>query len=156
MRVRTKQGDADNPDNKPIEQGDIEEAIAANIYEGVNRNITDATTFSIIFTPAGKLVIHNVRVRNKDGEGDSPSYDNYSLDDIFNKKVKVDNGIGMFYQDDYAQAGLGKEPSRNNFVIYDKRLFQKMNAAERYDYLKNQFERININAYTGKIISTDF
>jgi hypothetical protein len=117
--------------------------------------LNNATAFSIIFSPSGKLVIHDVRVRNKDGEGDSPSFPNLSKDDIFNKRAKVDAGIGMFYQDDYGTLGLGRELSRRSFIIYDRLEFKRAYDRGRpfSDYLvKLVPEMIYINPYTGIMI----
>jgi len=123
--------------------------------------LTDTTTFSIIFSPSGKLVIHRVQVRNKNGKTD-----NSSNDDIFNRKNNVDAGTGMFYQDDYFGAnlypniglGLGPEPSRHSFIIYDTKEFKKayLNSQAWSEYLsKIAAERIYINAYMGTIIERD-
>ena len=124
-----------------------------------DRNLTDTTTFSIIFSPAGKLVIHEVRVRNRDGC--TPSI-NSSLDDVFNTLVNVTdpvNPVGMFIQDDYwgvstyADLGLGPESSRNNFVIYETDKFK--DAYKRgvpYSEYLNQLDVIYTNPYTGTII----
>jgi len=113
--------------------------------------LTDKTTFSIIFTPAGKLVIREVRVRNKDGQGDSPFYGD-SLDEIFNKKAKVDAGRAMFYQDDYVADGYKKELSVTNFIIYNKNDFSRVNENSRWtDYLRH-LKVFYINSYTGTII----
>ncbi|MBN2595082.1 MAG: hypothetical protein JXA81_16375 [Sedimentisphaerales bacterium] len=140
------------------------------------REVSDITTFSIIFSPGGKLVIHGVRARNKDGFVDSPSNTNISYDDIFNKKVQVDQkfngfdrnavppGAGKFYQDDYYDAvwpglSLGPEPSRNGFVIvYEKDKFEQALANGRAwsDYLATTVsDRIYINSYTGTMILPD-
>jgi len=128
------------------------------------REITDATTFSIIFSPSGKLVIHGVRVRNRDGYVDSAANIDVSMDDIFNKKPQVDNRIGTFYQDDYygvgwspyPDLGLGPEPSRRSFVVFET---EKLNRAYKKglawsEYLVKQ-NRLHINSYTGTIISPD-
>ncbi|MBW8041126.1 MAG: type II secretion system protein [Planctomycetes bacterium] len=117
--------------------------------------LRDTTAFSIIFSPSGKLVIHNVRVRNRDGEGDSPSFPDLSRDDIFNKSAKVNAGIAMFYQDDYANLGLGQEESRRGFIIYDrlkfKRAYQQGQAYSGYLW-KLIPDAIYINPYTGTMI----
>jgi len=113
--------------------------------------LTDTETFSVIFSPAGKMVIHGVRVRNKDGKTDDTSNDG-----VFNIQNNVDAGIGMFYQDDYPGLGLGPEGSRSNLVVCDrfelKRAFDSGRAWS--DYLV-KLEPIYINAYTGTMISTD-
>ncbi|MFB0524028.1 MAG: Tfp pilus assembly protein FimT/FimU, partial [Phycisphaerae bacterium] len=66
-----------------------------------DRELTDTTTFSIIFSPSGKLVVHGIRVRNRDGYPDTSVNTFVSNDDVFNKKAQVDAAVGMFYQDDY-------------------------------------------------------
>jgi type II secretory pathway pseudopilin PulG len=139
------------------------------------RELSDTTTFSIIFSPSGKLVIHGIRVRNKDGFVDSMSDTNISYDDVFNKKQQVDQkyngynetaippGAGMFYQDDYFDAtwpnlSLGPEPSRNSFVICEKDKFKKAydNGRAWTDYLSQVAPgRIYINSYTGTMILPD-
>lgn len=106
--------------------------------------VNDTTTFSIIFSPSGKLLIHDVQTRNRDGAtGDS------SKDDIFNTSTNVVNGIGMFVQDS------GKEPSRNSFIIYDTEKFKKTDLSLRWTgYLRN-LTPVYVNPYTGTIIGRD-
>ncbi|MHC4440826.1 MAG: hypothetical protein ACYS3S_26045 [Planctomycetota bacterium] len=138
--------------------------------------VSDMTTFSIIFSPRGKLVIHGVRVRNKDGFVDSANNTDISYDEVFNKKQQVDQkyngfdrtavppGAGMFYQDDYYGAAwpslsMGPEPSRHSFVIvYERDKFEQAIANGRAwsDYLAQTApERIYINSYTGTMILPD-
>jgi type II secretory pathway pseudopilin PulG len=93
--------------------------------------LSDATTFSIVFAPSGKLIVHEVRVRNRQGvyrPNNSPGSLQTATDDVFNS---VDNIClyrqGMFLQDDYSRRngadnvefGLGRETSRTGFVIYE-------------------------------------
>jgi len=116
--------------------------------------LRDTTTFSIVFAPNGRLVTHGVRVRNRHG-----ATDDASSDDIFNTITNVDSGTGMFYQDDYftdpTNFGLGPEPSRRAFVIYDKKRLDNVNQSSRWsDYLV-ELVPIYINAYTGTMISVD-
>jgi len=121
---------------------------------------TDVTSFSIIFSPSGKLVFHRVRVRNKDGKtiDGADSYDN-----VFNKISQIEAGYGMFLQDDYyagyggatkINLGLGPELSRNSFLIYDTKKFNQAykNGNPYFGYLK-QLNQIYINPYTGTIIN---
>ncbi|MFQ6034834.1 MAG: hypothetical protein ACE5NM_03175 [Sedimentisphaerales bacterium] len=119
--------------------------------------LQDTTSFSVIFSPSGKLVIHNVRVRNRDGYPDTASNTDVSSDDVFNKKAQVDAGLAMFYQDDYADLGLGTEASRSSFVVYEKekfiRAFNRKRAWSEY-LVKLVPETIYINPYTGTIISS--
>jgi prepilin-type N-terminal cleavage/methylation domain-containing protein len=154
---------AQYPDSPAKQERLDDSTLSDNYKDGLINNVglTDVTTFSIIFSPAGKLVIHGVCVRNRNGEQDTPANAaNTSDDDVFNKKGDVDNGIGMFYQDDYwgngtnPDLGLGPEPSRSNFVIYDKTEFGKVNINSRWtDYLSRlASEVVYINPYTGTII----
>lgn len=97
------------------------------------------TAFSIVFSPSGKLVIHDVRVRNRDGEKDGTG-----LDDIFNTEVKVQSRIAMFIQDakDNEPGILRQEPSQSRFIIFSKTE-------------TNKSEVIYINPYMGTMISKD-
>ena len=159
---------AQNTDYEQIEVSYLDDSNPANIgFDGRNIYITDTTTFSVIFSPAGKLVIHGVQVVNRDGITDYTSYPEISFDDVFNKIAQVDArfngadlyslpepGAGMFYQDDYADLGLGAEFSRNGFVIYDRTDFYNINnAQEKYDYLM-KLKPVFINPYTGTIINS--
>jgi hypothetical protein len=123
--------------------------------------LTDTTSFSIIFSPSGKMVIHRVEISNRDGFR-QPTSPNNSRDDIFNSPVNITaNNIGTFVQDDYFSGslpdlGLGPELSRNSFIIYDRTIFEKLNPNSRYtDYLQDfvtNNKEIHINPYTGTMI----
>jgi len=118
--------------------------------------LRDTTTFSVIFSRSGKLLMHEVRIRNRNGRRDSSP--TASPDDVFNKKAQVDAGVGMFYQDDYLPMGLGPEYSRNRFIIYDRDKFARAYKAGKAwsDYLAAlTAETIYLNPYTGTIISKD-
>ena len=122
--------------------------------------VNATSTFSIIFSPSGKIVTHVVTVRNRDGvptpdNSDSRSY-KHSMDDIFNSPTNITNyQIGMFAQDDYAGGGYGSEFSRNNFIIYDTKKFKQVPYNNRWDgYLKQIAQKpVYINPYTGTIIN---
>ena len=73
--------------------------------------------------------------------------------DVFNKKAEVDAGVGMFYQDDYADEGFGQESSRNTFVIYDQKEFQSIDSASRWSGYLQHLEVLYVNPYTGEIIN---
>jgi hypothetical protein len=127
-----------------------------------NINLIDTTSFSIIFSPSGKLVLHRVRVRNRDGyTATAPS--SYSDDDVFNRISQIEAGYGMFLQDDYFAAfqgtpqvpecGLGPEMSRNSFVIYDTRKFkQEYKKGTPYSGYLNQLKPVYVSPYSGTII----
>ncbi len=121
--------------------------------------VRDTTSFSIVFSPSGKLVIHNVRVINRDGAPKWPGLLDNSQDDIFNTQSKVTdpaNPVGMFIQDEQAD-GLQREPSRNRFIIYETEKFRQAHSKGRAwtDYLSRAAVEgmICINPYTGTIIN---
>jgi hypothetical protein len=119
--------------------------------EFTNMNILrDATTFSIVFSPSGKLIIHYVHIRNRDGETN-----NDSQDDIFNTKANVEfYQIAMFHQDDYQNIGFTQEQSRSNFIIYETKILKQTNINSRWtDYLQRLSQKpVYINPYTGTIV----
>jgi type II secretory pathway pseudopilin PulG len=110
--------------------------------------LRDTTTFSIVFSPSGKLVIHDVRVRNRDGKTNDSS-----ADDVFNTMNNVVSGIAMFIQDDYPLNGLDEESSRNSFVIYDTKKLKQTAANLRWTNYLSLLNRFYINPYTGTIIN---
>jgi type II secretory pathway pseudopilin PulG len=122
--------------------------------------VSDTTAFSIVFSPSGKLVIHDVRVRNRNGMPIYyPSFADNSLDDVFNTRTRITdtvNPTGMFLQDDYSTLGLTQEQSRNGFIIYETKRFKQAynngNAYSGYLYPLSQ-KPVYINPYTGTIIN---
>lgn len=125
-------------------------AIVGDDYINTDNELADTTTFSILFSPSGKLVIHDLWVLNRDGyEEGGPDSD----DDIFNKDEVVVSGNAMFYQDEYPDLGLGRENSRNNFTIYEQKEFKRAyeNGQAWSGYLQN-LQPFYINAYMGTII----
>jgi type II secretory pathway pseudopilin PulG len=165
LRIRTNLSDASNsvdmsipvylPDGITINDA----ASDLNIDSGTNgtdpRKVLDTTTFSMIFSKEGRLVTHDVRVRNRQGNTAS---DGPSTDDIFNIQTAVDAGAAekppkrMFYQDDYAALGLGQEPSRNAFVIYDKKKFKAVPAAKRWSLYLHSLPLDYVNPSTGELV----
>jgi prepilin-type N-terminal cleavage/methylation domain-containing protein len=132
--------------------------ISANAQIDAPEEVNDTTAFSIVFSPSGKLVIHDVRVRNRDGDTAGTETAIRSRDDVFNTIRKITdpvNPVGMFLQDDYPSLGLGQEVSRNSFVIYDTKKFKQVPYNNRWDgYLKQIAQKpVYINPYTGTIIT---
>jgi len=163
LMARTNHGmlstDAADILDEPLKVGYLGDTNPLNLGpDGKNKYVTDTSSFSIVFSPAGKLIVRNVRLRNRDGiyqPDNSLGSDKVSMDGIFNSPANIqNNGVGMFIQDDYAQLGLGAELSRKSFVIYDGIQFDKLNAQRRFDYLRSQ-EFIYINPYTGTMILPD-
>jgi len=136
------------------------------------RELSDATTFSIVFSPAGKLIVHNVRVRNQEGKrrpDNSQGAANTSLDDVFNSVENICRlGQGMFIQDDYSRwnpngtdnldYGLGEEPSGTSFVIYEVarlRAAYGMKLAWSAYLSELAAKAFYVSPYTGNLISSE-
>jgi hypothetical protein len=158
LRVRTDHRDnqwgAEESDDEAITMDYLDDTIAENIQiSGTNRNIQDSSTFSIVFSPSGKIVIHDVRVRNRDGIYRPNPLTKITKDDVFNgSEVVISHKNALLIQDDYANLGLGQEPSRRSFVIYDKNRFsQLLTAQQRYDYLMS-LDVVYLNPHTGHMI----
>ncbi len=120
------------------------------------QELAEATTFSIVFSKSGKLVTHQVWVRNRHGRTPISESVLISNDDVFNTYTKITRPsvpYGMFIQDDYWAVGFGPENSRNHFIIYDKRAFAAVDTDSRWtDYL-SVLEVLYVNSYTGEIIN---
>jgi prepilin-type N-terminal cleavage/methylation domain-containing protein len=158
--VRVNHGDsataAEDISDEPIIADYLDDRNPLNLGpDGKNRNITDISAFSVIFSPAGRLVMREVRIRNRQGiyQPDNGILNKVSRDDVFNSLVNIQSyKMGMFVQDDYADYGLGAETSRSCFVIYDKMRFDELDAQDKFEYLNKQ-EVIYINPYMGTMIS---
>lgn len=128
-----------------------------------DHELSDMTTFSIVFTPTGNVVIYGLRVSNRHGIRDVSSHAGKTSDDpVFNKKEEVENPLhsAMFLQDDYfadnnqTELGIGPENSRTALVIYNKELFQQAFAQKRAwtGYLMN-LPRFHVGRNTGTLFA---
>ncbi len=135
--------------------------------------LNDALTFSIIFSPSGKLVVREVRVRNRDGyvlPSNESGSSKVSLDQVFNSAVNITTyGRGMFLQDDYsvrnpspgnaADYGLGKEMSRTGFVVYDRQRFadsfRRRVAWSEYLSKLSGDEVVYVSPHTGTLVLSE-
>ncbi len=140
--------------------------------------LNDATTFSIVFAPSGRLVVHEVRVRNREGvyrPDNAPGSTKTSYDDIFNSIENICRyKRGMFIQDDYpagnppfasatqrGELGLGREDSVTSFFLYDVVTLRTMlgkSDGPVYDVVKYlralwMDKSVFVNSYTGDLIS---
>ncbi len=152
--------------NVRIKYGDTNDLSGSRDANDVNVNsdnlinddfeLNDILAFSIIFSPNGKLVTRKVQVRNKNGKCRAINEQLSGYDDIFNSTQNiVTNKLGIFAQDDYAPAGLGKEYSKKKFVICDKaELIKYYKKGEAYSkYLEELSENpCRVNPFSGAII----
>jgi prepilin-type N-terminal cleavage/methylation domain-containing protein len=140
-RGRAPNDDCGNtPDANALLATDLDDSNPANLDpNNNNRNITDTSTFSIVFSPAGKLVSEKLRCGGQD--------------DVFDTIPNIIGGAaGRFAVDDEEIYGIGVEMSRNKFILYDRDKFRKMTTGQqRFDYL-NRLDVRYINPYTGEII----
>jgi hypothetical protein len=162
LMVRINHGthwtDAEDLLDEPIKVAHLDDTNPQNFgLDRKNIYLTDTSSFSIVFSPSGKLIMRDVRVRNRDGiyQPNNGLSGKVSMDSIFNSPDNITTyGVGMFVQDDYAELGLGAELGRNRFIIYDKIRFDKLAPNGKFNYL-NSLELNYINPYTGTIISAN-
>lgn len=118
----------------------------------------DVTTFSMIFSPQGHLVVYGVRVRNNTGKMDSDT--SVSEDDVFNTLGQVQAGVAQFCQDDYFDEdgssvidGVGPEAGRRSLVIYTRAPFvDAFNRGAAWTGYLHTLQRRYVNRYTGALI----
>jgi type II secretory pathway pseudopilin PulG len=130
--------------------------------------LSNATTFSIIFSPSGKVIVHPVRVRNRNGiyrPNNAAGPLQTSNDDIFNSIENICGARrGMFLQDDYPwkgtagtlEMGLDEENSRTGFVIYELDSLRAAYTSQTpwSGYLSRLVpEMLYVSPYTGNLIA---
>jgi Tfp pilus assembly protein PilE len=163
LRIRENYSSETDPDydeitdNELQDSGNLISGSYNNKLDGINKYIFDSTTFTIVFSPSGKVIIREARMRNRDGITYPDNFDgsvsNDSWDNVFNSEKNVlGESSGKFIQDYYAKYGLGNEYSRRYFVIYDKDKFKQMDGDEREYYLFDELEPIYINPYSGELV----
>jgi hypothetical protein len=120
--------------------------------------LAECATFSIVFSPTGRLVLHEVRVRQRHPDFIVATVD--AFDEIFNHQNRFFAGDSMFMQDDYFVAGspfrYGPEMSRNCFVIYDKKRLEAIPPTTRWtDYFQQlaRLEKVYVNPHTGELVN---
>lgn len=118
------------------------------------KEFIDTTAFSIVFSPQGKVIVHQIRVFNRNGKTNDSSYDHiFNIADIVEGNV-IDKEA-MFYQDDSSVDGLQQEKSRRSFVIYNKNEFKQIDDGNRWDGYLKDLDLIYINPYSGELIKRD-
>jgi len=139
---------------KPIALPEDAGVLVGGVYSDAGLTVvkdwTNANTFSVVFDKTGKLVIHPVRVRNKDGKIDTSNPQ--SLDAVFNTQTQVNAGKAMFYQDDYPDAGYGQEDSVNGLRIYDKKAMAEVPSNQRWSGYLGRLSPVMVSPYTGELI----
>ncbi len=104
--------------------------------------VLDKTTFSIVFSPSGKMVVHLVRVAS-----------NNVKDMVFDQ---MPHQYAMFQEDSDGTPPYKQEPSRRMFLIYDAREFRRAyNDGRPCTGYLGGLTPLYINPYTGTIISQE-
>jgi prepilin-type N-terminal cleavage/methylation domain-containing protein len=107
----------------------------------VANDIFDNTTFTIIFSPSGNLVIRPVVHVLREG----------TTDEVFN-----DPSVNPMFQDDYENESPYKsEQSQRSFIIYDKTEFKRAyEQGTPYSGYLQSVAPVYINPYTGTLINS--
>ncbi len=159
LKVRSDHANIDpDPANPEVDVTDaiLDNTFPANMLDGKNINFTDATTFSIIFSPQGMLAMQPVLIWPKQP---LPSNQTNDLkDSVFNNYNNVydddPENPAMFLMDAYPDRGLGQEKSRQQFVIFNKEDYDSAPVGSKYsEYIEN-LEPLYVSPYTGRIINT--
>lgn len=123
--------------------------------------LTNACTFSVVFSPAGKMSVHLVRIRNKDGKTNNDSVPVPSNDTVFNIYDAIqDKWFGKFIQDDYPalqmpenpDLGLAEENSVTGFFLYSKGDFSQIRSNQRFTAYFKRLKSEYISPYTGELM----
>jgi len=146
-----------NSQNRITVQGEYE--IDADDQVDSLAELTDVMTFSLVFSPSGKLVVLNgVRVWNRQGRTRSSAAQ--SPDAVFNSQTQVMEKpvLAMLYQDDYPELGLGPESSRKSFVVCERSALRGAYEQRQVwtDCLQYRVaDRTFVSPYTGKLILSE-
>ena len=107
-----------------------------------DRMFVDATTFTILFSPAGKLVHHTLRV--------SYNPDNNLSRDVF--YIAASDSL-LTHDDSWVIDGYQTEFSRKWFVIYNVETLAKVSPTVRWTGYLSTLERVFVNPHSGEIIN---
>jgi len=130
------------PIKLPESLGVVANGFDLNAIKNDEEATRNATTFSVVFSPSGRLVLHKVRVSSSD-----------TVVDVFNTQAAVSAGNAMFYEDEDGVSGLNEELSVNGFVIFDRKAFKQ--AHDESKPYSGLLEPVDINPYTGTMILRD-
>lgn len=109
------------------------------------------STFTILFSPQGKLVRKYYMVLPNEDTSDG-EYDPLYAGDVFSGQTLPESGLPL-EADDY-HIGSSRL-SMNSLYIFDQREFENVEPQFRYDKLVANLHPFYINPYLGTIIQTD-
>jgi prepilin-type N-terminal cleavage/methylation domain-containing protein len=127
--------------------------------------LRDALTFSIIFSPSGRLIKPQVLVRNKDNVAnpDNEGGIRISYDSVFNSFSNVTSTdklyqAGQFFQDNANSGaidpidGLEQETAADALMIFSREDFENVDPGYRWSDFLDFVKPFNINTYSGELI----
>jgi hypothetical protein len=142
--------DSDRTDDRDLAVEGKTKPSDADPYLDSDVEMNDAATFSIIFSPSGKFVVHPVRVSNGS-----------STDKIFNFKDYVLDGsnsttrFAMLRRDESEETqhdGFQEENSVPSFKIYEQNKLAKVVANKRWSGYLSTLNTEFVNPYTGELV----
>ena len=140
------------------ELGTINNDPDRNAYLDSSRDVwslDDATTFSIIFSPTGQLVVKNVRVQPRPSGDTTFGNDTATFANPPLALLSFDDGHYDFDQEqwfDDSSVWCLSESSTTSLYIYDQGEMDQVDPGLRYTDYASSLEPILINMYTGQII----
>jgi type II secretory pathway pseudopilin PulG len=124
--------------------------------------LADISTFTVVFSPQGKLTNHLVRIRNLNAlaDGSPDGVIDSTIDTIFSTVDNVEAERAMFHQDDYPNPdiagsidlGLQEENSVQNFYVYSKLEFNGIPVNLRWSNYFKALAPEYISPYTGELV----
>jgi len=112
--------------------------------------IRDFTTFTIVFSPAGQMVVKDVEVRSR----------LTFFDSTFNSEFEVNRGVALLYMDRWSFPTVNLdgaiwnwgELSTTGMYLFEVEVMQGVDVNNRWDGYVRELEAMLINIYTGAVI----
>ena len=127
--------------------------------DGPDVNLNNASTFTIVFTPTGQLIVKPVLInqRNIDDAVFGPHSAVYDQPPGTPAPL-LSHDVTWGNPDEWGSPWCGQEPSTTTLYIYEKDLLEDYDPTRRYTDFVDQhrstpgLQKFVINAYTGSII----
>ena len=139
------------------------ESDGAGVYFATDADVNEAdmTSFTVLFSATGQMVVGHVRVRNADGKPQADAHQ--SNDRVFNTKTRIDNPAPPDYPEipgpvfllDDDTPGRHAENSRDRFFILGRDRLEQATKADRpwQDYLRGvSDDPILVSPFNGQLI----
>ncbi|AQQ70121.1 Tfp pilus assembly protein FimT [Limihaloglobus sulfuriphilus] len=130
--------------------------------------LRDALTFSVVFSPSGRLIKPQVLVRNRDNAAnpDNEGGSSISYDAVFNSFRNVTSQdkfyqAGQFFQDNANSGavdpidGLEQEAAVDALMLFSREDFENVDPGYRWSDFLVFVKPFNINTYSGELIDPE-